>query len=100
VETIQEQPPPILDPVAENGSVETQFGALLVRELPPDPGPHERLLTVREVANRLRVNSALIYKLCQRNELQALRIGGALRFQRAVVEALLDGKPSPQSRRP
>src|SRR5260370_6350246 len=34
VETIQEQPPPILDPVAENGSVETPFGAPVVRDLP------------------------------------------------------------------
>jgi excisionase family DNA binding protein len=53
----------------------------VVRKLPPDPGPYERLLTVREVASRLGVSPALVYKLCQRNLLRSLRIGGALRFQ-------------------
>jgi len=42
----------------------------------PDPGPHERLLTVREVASRLGVSTALVYKLCERNKLRSLRIGG------------------------
>jgi len=61
-----------------------------VREVPPDPGPHERLLTVREVASRLGVSSALVYKLCQQNLIRSLRIGGALRFQlQAISEYLL-----------
>jgi excisionase family DNA binding protein len=89
VETIQEQPPPILDPVAENGSVETPFGAPVVRELPPDPGPHERLIIVRAVAARLGVSAASVYKLCQRGELRGLRIGGALRFQPTAVDEYL-----------
>ena len=53
METIQEQQAPTQDPVAESASVETQFGAPVVRELPPDPGPHEFLITVRAVAARL-----------------------------------------------
>ncbi len=77
------------DGVAENGYVETPFGAPVVRELPADPGPHERLMTVREVASRLGVCTALVYKLCQRNELRPLRIGGALRFHRDAVESFL-----------
>jgi excisionase family DNA binding protein len=89
VERIQEQPPPILDPVAENASVEMQFGAPVVRELPPDPGPHERLITVRAVAARLGVSAASVYKLCQRGELRGLRIGGALRFQPTDVDEYL-----------
>jgi hypothetical protein len=36
------------DTVAPNGYGETPFGAPVVRDLPPDPGPHERLLSVRE----------------------------------------------------
>jgi excisionase family DNA binding protein len=86
VDTIQEQPAPSLDPVAENGSVETPFGAPVVRELPPDPGPHECLITVRAVAARLGVSSASVYKLCQRGELRGLRIGGALRFSPQVID--------------
>jgi excisionase family DNA binding protein len=85
VETIQAQPPPILEAVAENGSVETPFGAPVVRELPPDPGPHERLITVRAVSARLGVSSASVYKLCQRGELCGLRIGGALRFSLQMI---------------
>jgi excisionase family DNA binding protein len=77
------------DGVAERGYVETPFGAPVVRELPADPGPHERLMTVREVASRLGVCTALVYRLCQRNELRPLRIGGALRFHADEVESFL-----------
>ena len=80
---------PQLDTVAENGCVETPFGAPVVRELPPDPGPHDRLMTVRGVAARLGVCTASVYRMCQRNELLALRIGGALRFHREDVESFL-----------
>ena len=89
VETIQEQHAPSLDPVAENALVETQFGAPVVRELSPDPGPHERLMTVRAVADRLGVCPALVYRLCQRDEIRSLRIGGVLRFQYDEVEAFV-----------
>src|SRR6266478_5807674 len=41
------------DGVAESGYVETPFGAPVVRELPPDPGPQEFLLTAKMVAGRL-----------------------------------------------
>jgi excisionase family DNA binding protein len=61
----------------------------VVRELPPDPGPHERLLTVRGVADRLGVCAAQVYKLCQRGELAGLRIGGALRFLPEAVDGYL-----------
>jgi excisionase family DNA binding protein len=92
------QPPEIIgdaepagsDGVAESGYVETPFGAPVVREVPADPGPHERLMTVREVpARRLGVSTALVYRLCQRSELLALRIGGALRFHLEAVESFL-----------
>ena len=47
-------------------------------------------MTARDVAARLGVCTALVYRLCQRNELLALRIGGALRFHREVVESFVD----------
>jgi excisionase family DNA binding protein len=75
--------------LAQNAPDATPFGAPVVREFPPDPGPHEQLLTVRDVARRLGVSSALVYRLCQRNELRSLRIGGALRFQSAAVDEYL-----------
>ena len=91
VETIQEQQAPSLDPVAENASAETPFGAPVVRDLSPDPGPHERLMTVRGVADRLGVCPTLIYRLCRRGELSSLRIGGSLRFQLGAVDGYLAG---------
>jgi len=90
VDNTGEQRTPSSDTVASRPSLETPFGAPVVRDLPADPGPHERLLTVPEVASRLGVSSALVYKLCERNLLRSLRIGGALRFQpEAIREYLL-----------
>ncbi len=78
---------------SDNASVGNEFGAPVVRELPPDPGPHERLITVRAVAARLCVSAASVYKLCQRGELRGLRIGGALRFQPSAIDEYL-GRPT------
>jgi excisionase family DNA binding protein len=77
------------DTVAPSGYGERQFGAPMVRDLARDPGPHERLLTVREVAARLGVSAALVYRLCKSRRLQSLRIGGALRFHEAAIGAFL-----------
>jgi excisionase family DNA binding protein len=68
------------------------LAAPVVRERPPDPGPHERLITVSAVAARLGVSTASVYKLCQRGELSGLRIGGALRFQPSAIDEYL-GRP-------
>jgi len=68
VETIKSASPDS-GPVAESASVETQFGAPVVRELPPDPGPHEFLITVPRRCRPPRPSSASVYKLCQRGEL-------------------------------
>jgi excisionase family DNA binding protein len=77
------------DTVAPNRYRETPFGAPVVRDLALDPGPHERLLTVRQVAARLGVSTALVYRLSERKELQSLRIGGAIRFQETAVQSFL-----------
>jgi excisionase family DNA binding protein len=46
-------------------------------------------MTVRDVALRLGVSTALVYRLCERKELQSLRIGGALRFHKEAVRSFL-----------
>ena len=89
VERTEVAPAADSDTLAPSGYGETPFGAPVVRDLPPDPGPHNQLLTVREVAVRLRVSTALVYKLCERNHLRSLRIGGALRFEEAAVQSFL-----------
>ena len=76
--------------VAESGYVETPFGAPVVRELPPDPGPHEFLLTAKMVAGRLGLCTAVVYRLCERGALPVLRIGGALRFEPDAIRRYIE----------
>ena len=78
------------DALAQNPPRETPFGAPVVRELPPDPGPHELLMTAKMVAQHLRVCTAVVYKLCEKGALPALRIGGALRFEPAAVRRYIE----------
>ena len=77
---------PIPDAFAPSGLDETPFGAPVVRERPPDLGPHERLINVRFVAARLGVSPASVYKLVQRGELRGMRIGGTLRFSPQAID--------------
>ena len=60
-------------PVAPFPPDATPFGAFVVQEI---PGP---LLTVAEVAVRLRVSRASIYRLVQAGVLPALRISNSIR---------------------
>ncbi|WP_224249458.1 helix-turn-helix domain-containing protein [Hyalangium gracile] len=53
------------------------------------PGGAERLLTVREVAERLGVSTATVYGLCERGELPHVRVSNAIRIRPADVEAFL-----------
>jgi len=48
--------------------------------------PHAREV----VAQRLRVCTAVVYKLCEKGALPALRIGGALRFEPDAVRRLIE----------
>ena len=60
--------------VAPLPPVATPFGALVVR------GEVGRLLTVREVAGRLRVSRATVYRLVQAGALPVLRISNSIRI--------------------
>jgi excisionase family DNA binding protein len=42
-------------------------------------GGGEHLLSVRQVAKRLNVSTATVYKLCERGELMHLRVSNAIR---------------------
>ena len=78
------------DTLAQNAPRATPFGAPVVRELPPDPGPHECLMTAKMVAARLGVCTAVVYRLCDKGELPRLRIGTALRFERDVIRRYIE----------
>jgi excisionase family DNA binding protein len=49
----------------------------------------DRLLTVREVAARLRVSNMTVYRLIQAGDLQATRVGRSYRLRQGDVEAYL-----------
>ncbi len=49
----------------------------------------EKLLTVREVAERLGVCRATVYAMVERDELPAVRIGAAVRVHPADLQALV-----------
>jgi len=50
----------------------------------------QAFLTVGEVAARLRVSTATVYKLCARHELPHLRLLGAIRVAPADLAAFVE----------
>jgi excisionase family DNA binding protein len=65
--------------------------------LVPPVSPHfielpEHLLTMREVADRLRVCRATVYKLCDAGELAHVRIANAIRVAPADLSQFIAGR--------
>ena len=59
--------------------------------------PSDRLLTVAEVAEALRVSTMTIYRMVKSGQLPATRVGRSYRFRRADVQRYLEkGKVEPQ----
>lgn len=59
--------------------------------------PNDRLLTVAEVAEALRVSTMTIYRMVKSGQLPATRVGRSYRFRRADVQGYLEkGKVEPQ----
>jgi len=61
----------------------------------PADGPD--FYTVQEVAARLRVSPALIYKLTGRGELPCVRIGTAVRIARRDLETWVEARRTPRA---
>jgi excisionase family DNA binding protein len=53
------------------------------------PGATERLLTVREVAERLGVCTSTVYGLCERGDLPHVRVSNAIRIRPTDLDAFL-----------
>jgi excisionase family DNA binding protein len=53
------------------------------------PGRAGNLLTAWEVAARLRVSTATVYKLCKRGELPHVRVSNAVRVSPIDLEAFI-----------
>ena len=52
-------------------------------------GGADNLLTVRQVAERLSVSTATVYKLCERGELPHCRVGNSIRVAPEALRALV-----------
>lgn len=48
---------------------------------------HDVIMTVREVADYLRVGESTVYRLARHRQLPGRKVGGAWRFSRRVVDA-------------
>ena len=80
-------------PIVENGR---RFAASLLQGSVQQKGQRPKvldgggaLLTVREVAARLRVSTATIYRLCDSGQLEHVRISNAIRVSEATLVAYL-----------
>jgi len=49
-----------------------------------------QMLTVREVAERLRVSPATVYRWVRRGKLEALRIGGTTRIEEEALSEFIE----------
>jgi excisionase family DNA binding protein len=49
----------------------------------------ERLLSIREAAERLNISRASLYKLCAQNQVAYVRVGNAIRFTDEDLAALI-----------
>jgi excisionase family DNA binding protein len=81
-ETVGVRPTRLLSPFPE------AFGPTLVQEM-PRRATAVQFLTVREVAARLRVSSATVYRLCAEAKLRHVRVSNALRITEAGLEGYL-----------
>ena len=53
----------------------------------PDP-PSSSLLSAKDVCDRLAIGRTTLYNLRKKGEIEAVTVGGSIRFRRADVEAL------------
>ena len=55
----------------------------------PRPADQPEILTIPEVAERLRVTTKTVYGLCQRGELPSFRVGRVLRCLKADLDQFI-----------
>jgi excisionase family DNA binding protein len=55
----------------------------------------DRLLTVREVADAMRVSNMTVYRLIRAGDLKAIRVGRNFRIRESDVDRFLDDRAVP-----
>lgn len=58
---------------------------------PRPPDHHDGLLTVHEVADRLRVSKMTVYRLCHDGVLPSVRVGKQFRIRESALRVYLRG---------
>ena len=58
-------------------------------------GPAERLMTVKDVADRTQLSERTVHRLIVKKQLGVIRIGRALRVTESALRALLTGVAKP-----
>jgi excisionase family DNA binding protein len=59
----------------------------------------DEILTIREVAELLKINEKTAYKLAAEGKLPGFRVGGAWRFKKSTINAWIDAQTSPMPAR-
>ena len=65
------------------------MGPRALRAIEDRAGRAGRLLSVRQVADRLGVSAATVYGLCDRRELVHLRVSNAIRIRQEDLEVFI-----------
>lgn len=79
-----------VQPVAETPTNHSQFAAPVLQGI---RGGAENLLTVRQVAERLSVSTFTVYGLCERGELQHVRVSNSIRVSPSALRAFVERAP-------
>lgn len=58
----------------------------------------DEILTIRQVADLLKINEKTAYKLAAQDKLPGFRVGGSWRFKRSTIEAWIDAQSAPKIR--
>jgi len=58
----------------------------------PNTGTRREILTVRDIANYLHCHQSTIYRLAQRGEIPAFRLGGGWRFKLDEIDRWVKGQ--------
>ena len=57
----------------------------------------DSLITVKEVADYLKLKEQTVYLLARQNKIPSLKVGGSLRFKRSQIDAWLATTPKPHT---
>jgi len=58
----------------------------------------QQLMTIKDAANYLKISSSTIYKLVEKGRIPALKVGGAWRFKRDILDDWLNNRSSKYTR--